>query len=149
MAVLSLSNGLQRHHRWKIPSQMRYVLTECRTSLVDCYVIFPSTQQTHCHTFILPFHQIEYNSLMLPLVGDVRVYVQVLCEWDPCIQFTTWYVGKRTYCWCKGPRIKRTHDEGPVGNCQLFHLQANIHALFWWEVLVREGLEKHFRTGGK
>ncbi len=91
MAVLSLSIGLQRHHhRWKIiTSQMRYVLTECYTALTDSYVMFPSTEQTHCHTSIFPFHQIGHDILRVPLVGDERVYVQVLCERGQRIQFTT------------------------------------------------------------
>ena len=43
-AVLSLLIGLQRHHRWKITSQMRYVLAECRTALTDSFNMFSSTQ---------------------------------------------------------------------------------------------------------
>jgi len=89
MAVLSLSIGPQRHHQWKITSQMRYVLTERRTALTDSYVMFPSTEQTPCHTSILPLHQIEHDILEIPLVGDERVYVQLLCERGQCIQFTT------------------------------------------------------------
>jgi hypothetical protein len=68
---------------------MRYVPTECRTALADSYIMFPSAEQTHCHTFILPFHQIEHDILKIPLVGDERVYVQFLCERGQCIQFAT------------------------------------------------------------
>ena len=50
-AVLSLLSGLQRRHRWKIASQMRYVLAECRTALTDSFIMFPSTV-TLCHAFI-------------------------------------------------------------------------------------------------
>jgi hypothetical protein len=68
---------------------MRYVLTECHTTLTDTYVMFPSTEQTPCHTSILPFHRIEHDILKIPLVRDERVYVQFLCERGQCIQFTT------------------------------------------------------------
>ena len=54
-----------------------------------------------------------------------------------------------TYLWGKGPRVKRTRDEGPIGDRQLLRRQANIDALLRWELLVREGFEKHFCTGGK
>lgn len=42
-AVLSLLSGLQRHHRWEIASQMRYLLAERRTALTDSFIMFPST----------------------------------------------------------------------------------------------------------
>jgi hypothetical protein len=64
---------------------MRYVLTEYRTALTDSYVMFPSTEQTPCHTYIFPF---RHDILKIPLVGDERVYVQLLCERGRCIQFT-------------------------------------------------------------
>ena len=68
---------------------MRYVLTECRTALTDNYVMFPSTKQTHCHISIFSFRQIKHDTLKIPLVGDERVYVQLLCECGQRIQFTT------------------------------------------------------------
>ena len=48
MAALSLSIGLQRHRPWRIASQMKYVLTECRIALTDSYFnfMFPSTEET-------------------------------------------------------------------------------------------------------
>jgi hypothetical protein len=52
MGVLSLSIGLQHHpHRWKITSQMRYVLTECCTALTDSYVMFPFTEHIATHIY--------------------------------------------------------------------------------------------------
>jgi hypothetical protein len=58
-------------------------------------------------------------------------------------------LGRGTYIWGKGPRIKCTRDEGPVGDGQLPRRQANIDTLFRWELLVCEALEKYLCTGGK
>jgi hypothetical protein len=86
VAVPSLSNGPKRHHRWKITSQIRYVLIECRAALRElCYV---PTLNRHIATYLYS-HFIELNILIIPLVGDERVYVQFPCERDQCIQLTT------------------------------------------------------------
>jgi hypothetical protein len=88
VAVLNLSIGPQRHHQWIITSQMRYVLTECRTAPSRTPILCFHPPNRRVATFILPFHQIEHE-ILVPLVGDERVYIQFLCERGQGIQFTT------------------------------------------------------------
>src|SRR6266403_5509123 len=93
VAVLSLFIGLQRHHRWKITSQMRYVLTECHTTLTDSFIMFSSTRQTHFHTLIFTFPRNEHDTK-----SPARRRRKSLCPSPVLVEVNSvsrlWHVGK-------------------------------------------------------